>query len=78
MGAELYRIYRKDGVLYLETRSSSGGGASQELVEVGYASVQQFERKSVSKAADHYLINRKGDLEVRDDEGLISVCKKVG
>ena len=26
---------------------------------------------------DHYLINHKGDLEVRDNEGLISVCNNV-
>jgi DNA-directed RNA polymerase subunit RPC12/RpoP len=76
-GDGLYTIYRKDGLLYLETKRSPRGGLSKELVEAGYPAGQRFERKKFSKAGDHYLINRKGDLEVRDNQGLITVCKKV-
>ena len=77
-GDGLYTIYREGGVLYLETKRSPRGGLNKELVEVGYPAGQRFERKEFSRAGDHYLINRKGNLEVRDNQGLISACKKVG
>ena len=78
-GEGLYTIYRTGGVLYLETMGGRpGGGLVKELVEVGYSAGKRFERKKISRAGDHYLINRKGDLEVRDNQGLISVCRKVG
>ena len=59
------------------TGGRPGGGLITELVEVKYPTGQRFERKKVSRAGDHCLINRKGDLELRDKQGLISVCKKV-
>ena len=77
-GEGLYTIFRKDGSLYLETMGGRPrGGLITELREAGRPAGQRFERKEFSRAGDHYLINRKGDLEVRDDHGLISVCKKV-
>jgi hypothetical protein len=78
-GGGLYTIYREDGLLYVEAMGGHpGGGIVDELVEVGYPAGQRFERKKLSRAGDYYLIDLKGDLEVRDGDGLISVCKKVG
>ena len=77
-GEGLYSIYRKDGVLYLETMGGRPTeGIITELTEAGLPAGRRFERKKVSGAGDHYLINHKGDLELRDNKGLISVCKKV-
>jgi hypothetical protein len=77
-GEGLYTIYRKSGVLYLQTvRSRTSEGIIREMVEAGYPTGRRFERNEASRAGDHYLVNSNGDLEVRDNQGLISVCKKV-
>jgi hypothetical protein len=47
------------------------------LIEAGTPVGRRFERKEFSKAGDSYLIIRKGDLEMRDNKGMIRVCKKV-
>jgi len=77
LGGRIYTIYRKNGVLYLESKGSPKGGSSDEIVEVEHPTGRRFKRKEISRGGDYYLINRKGDLEIRDDEGLSSVCKKV-
>jgi hypothetical protein len=74
MGGTLYTIYQTGGSKYLNQRTSpSGRGHSVELVEV--IPGRRFERREESRAGDHYVINDRGELELRDREGLIGVAK---
>ncbi len=74
MGGTLYTIYQTGESKYLEERTSpSRRGHGRELVEV--IPGRRFVRQEVSKAGDHYVINDRGELEIRDREGLIGVAK---
>jgi hypothetical protein len=77
----LWTIYRKDGLLYLEeNRGPKHASSEEEEIEaVARDSGGFFKPKKVgSLGAYHYLINGKGDLEIRNSERMIAVCKKVG
>jgi DNA-directed RNA polymerase subunit RPC12/RpoP len=76
----LYTIYRGADSLFLETvhdANSPSKGLQQELVEVKRTGLRQFQRREYSRAGDHYVINSYGDLELRDDHGLIAVARRV-
>jgi hypothetical protein len=70
----LWFIYRRDGAFYL----SHGGRLEEELVGLGAQPFRLFERKKRSTAGDYYRINDRGDLEMRHDNGLIAVARRVG
>jgi hypothetical protein len=77
-GRELYTISRRDGRLFLEwTTSPQGKGIEEELVEMERSGLRRFQRRTPSRAGDHYVINGYGDLEIRDDHGLILVARRV-
>jgi DNA-directed RNA polymerase subunit RPC12/RpoP len=69
----LYFIDQRDGSIYL----GHGGEFEQELVGMGQQPFRLFERKERSRAGDYYRINESGDLELRDDNGLIAVARRV-
>jgi hypothetical protein len=73
LGRTLWIISFRDGAAYV----SHGGAFEVELVGLGAQPFQQFERKEPSKAGDWYRINERGDLEVRDDHGLILVARRL-
>jgi hypothetical protein len=74
----LFTIYRASDSLWLETaRARDGRGIQQELVTPEAGDSKRFQRKEVSRAGDHYVINGRGDLELRDDKGLIGVARRV-
>jgi hypothetical protein len=71
----LWCIYRRDGAFYLGL--GQGNKLEEALVGFGPQPFRLFERKKPSKAGDYYRINERGDLEMRDDKGLISVAWRV-
>ena len=74
---ELYTIYRRRDSLWLDSaRSANGSGIQQELVELRRGGLQTFQRKEFSRAGDRYVINGYGDLEIRDNEGLMLVAPR--
>jgi DNA-directed RNA polymerase subunit RPC12/RpoP len=73
IGQSLHFIVLRDGIYYL----THGGTFKQELVGMGPRPFRLFERKEPSKAGDYYRINERGDLEMRDDHGLIVVARRV-
>lgn len=72
-GGTLYSIIRRDASLFL----NHGGAYEQELVEFGPEPGRLFKRKERSRAGDYYRINERGELELRDDHGLIAVGRRV-
>ena len=64
-------IYREDGTLYLEWGGKGASSLKHELIEKPSPLGQRFDKKE-SDAGDHFIIDRKGNLQVRDNDGLIS------
>jgi DNA-directed RNA polymerase subunit RPC12/RpoP len=68
-----YFIYQRDGLLYI----SRGFKSEQELVGFGPEPFRLYERKERSSAGEYYRINDSGNLELRDNEGLAVVARRV-
>ena len=74
-GGVLWTIYRQGDSLWLEhAGSAQGNGIRREIVEVETIGHRRFQRKEFSRAGDHYVINGRGNLEVRDDRGLFTTA----
>jgi len=47
------------------------------LVEKPSPLGQRFDMKEGSSFGDHWVINREGNLQIRDNAGLISTAKRI-
>ncbi len=70
-------IYHQNGKFYVETKFKDGSSSNKEMVKKASSSGQRFEEKSGSSFGDYYLIDRQGNLQLRDREGLIATAKKI-
>lgn len=70
-------IYHKNGKVFMELVYKDGSIGTEELMEGKTSSGIRFEAKKGSDFGDYYLLNRNGDLEIRDAEGLIYTAKKI-
>ncbi len=71
-------IYKHKGKLYMERKFVDGSLGSEEIVKKNSSlSGKCFEDKKGSAHGDYYRINNQGNLETRDNEGLISTSKKT-
>jgi len=69
-------IYRKNGRLFLTRKFKDGSSYNTELIENSSSRGLRLDKKE-SNHGDYYIINKKGDLEMRDSDGLISTAKKM-
>ena len=69
-------IYREQGTLYLEQKFQDGSGPKVELLEKSSPSGRRFDSKE-SSFGEHWIVNGEGNLEVRDNHGLISVAASI-
>lgn len=70
-------IYREGGTLYLEQTFRDYGSLNKEVVQTSSPLGQRFVKKEGSSAGDHWIIDGEGNLQVRDDEGLIVTAQRV-
>jgi hypothetical protein len=70
-------IYREDGRTYLERRFPDGSSGREVVVETTVPRGQKFQTPDPGVSGDYYLLVSGGALEVRDDEGLITVARPV-
>ena len=70
-------IFRKDGKLYMEDAYSDGSGGVTEIRERESVIGRRFDKLSESAAGDHWILDSSGDLQLHDNEGLISTAKKM-
>ena len=70
-------IYREDDTLYMERKFKDGSSLKEELVEKPSPFGQRFDLKEGSSFGDHWVINLEGNLEIRDNTGLISTAKRI-
>lgn len=70
-GGGLVSIYVEGGAIYLENSFSDGSNRKMEVVERQTNSGRRFDKKDGSSTGDHYIVRADGQLEVRDNQGLI-------
>ena len=71
-------IFRQNGKLFIENTYKDGSGGKKEIVEKLSGRKRTFRRKEGSSAGDFYLIDKQGNLQMWDQEGIICTAKKIG
>ncbi len=74
-------IFREDGKLFIEQMFKDGSSLKRELVEKKAPLGRRFDEVDRSsagdRAGDHWLLAADGNLQVRDNDGLITMAKKI-
>ena len=71
-------IFRENGVPHVQQQFNYDGSEStKRLLEQETSSGRRYEFAEGSATGDHFVITRSGTLEIRDDEGTISVARPV-
>lgn len=69
-------IFRENGRWYMEYTWKGGSSYTAPLIERGTSGGRRFD-KPESTFGDHWIIDFRGDLEIRDNDGLITTAKKI-
>jgi hypothetical protein len=70
-------IYSQNGKLYMEKNFKDGSSSNKEMMKKASSSGQWYEEKSGSSFGEYYLIDRQGNLQIHDSDGLIATAKKI-
>ncbi len=70
-------IFREDGRLFIEEMFKDGSSLKKELVEKKAPLGRRFDKVEGSRAGDHWVLGSDGNLQIRDNEGLIGTAKKI-
>jgi hypothetical protein len=71
-------IFREQGKLFMEQIFPDGSSSKKDLKETRTRQGRRFDEIEGSAYGDHWLLDSDGNLQLRDDEGLISTAKKIG
>ena len=58
-------------------KDGSGGKKKQEIIESESILGRRFDKVGGSTSGDHWIIDASGNLQLRDNDGLISTAHKV-
>jgi len=75
--AAVITIYRKNRKIYMEKLFSDGSALSYEMVEKRSTLGRRFQKVDPSAAGDYWIIDSNGDLQSRDEDGLIATAPKA-
>jgi hypothetical protein len=70
-------IYRANGKLLMDRKFQDGSGGTTALVEKQSPLGRQFEDAEGSDTGDNFVLTPEGDLQLRDNTGLIDTAKPV-
>lgn len=70
-------IYVENDQIYMKTVYKDASSSTDDMIEKKSTRGRRFEEKEGSSFDEHYLINKSGDLEMWDSEGLIYTAKKL-
>ena len=70
-------IFRDKDKLFMESTYEDGSSGTSEIVESQSPLGRRFNNPGGSTYGDHYVLDSNGDLQLRDDDGLISTAKKL-
>jgi hypothetical protein len=71
-------IFRQNGKLFLESVYYDGSSGKKEIVEKLSGKQRAFRKKEGSSVGEFYLIDKRGNLQMWDEEGIISTSRKIG
>ena len=70
-------IFHEGGELYTEQKFTDGGSLKKEMVEKRSPLGRRFDPVEASRAGDHWIIDSRGNLQSRDNDGLITTARKI-
>ena len=70
-------IYKEGGTLYMDWKFKDGSILKEEMVEKPTTLGQRFDNKEGSGFGDHWIIDPDGNLQIRDNDGLISTANRI-
>lgn len=70
-------IFRRNGKFFLEKVYKDGSSGTKEIVERSSFKGRTFRYKKKSSAGEFYLIDKQGNLQLWDNEGIISTSKSI-
>jgi len=70
-------IFRQKGKLFIENTYTDGSSGKKEIVEKSSGKIRTFRRKEGSSVGEFYLIDKQGNLQLWDKEGIIKTAKKI-
>lgn len=73
----LITIFREDGKLYIKQKFKDGSSLKKELTEQQSPLGRRFAETEVSSTGDHWVLDPRGNLQIRDSDGLIRTAKKI-
>jgi len=71
-------IFRQNGKLFMESVYYDGSSGKMEVVEKLSGRNRRLQRKEGSSVGEFYLIDVQGNLQMWDEEGIISTARKIG
>lgn len=69
-------IFRDEGRFFIEQIFKDGSSLKNEVVERKSSLGRRFDKVDAS-TGDHWILDSKGNLQVRDNDGLIATAKKL-
>ena len=70
-------MYSEGGKLYVEQYFNDGRFLKEELVEKPSPAGQRLESKGGSSLGSHWVVDNTGNLQIRDNVGLVSTAKRI-
>lgn len=70
-------IFKNNGNLYMEMTFGDGSKGKEKLVEKQSSLGRRFQKPAHSPAGDHWILDSRGDLQLHDNDGLISIATKI-
>lgn len=70
-------IFREKGKLFIEQTYKDGSGHKKEIVERKSPLGRRFNEVERSRNGDHWILVSDGNLQVRDNDGLIGTAAKI-
>jgi hypothetical protein len=70
-------IFHEKGKLFIEVTYKDGSGHKKELVERKSPLGRRFNEVEGSRNGNHWIIGSDGNLQVRDNDGLIGTAAKI-
>jgi hypothetical protein len=76
MVAGTITIYGSDGKFYMERRFKDGSSI-KHMLQRGPSNGNRYDKIGDSRFEAHYIIDRQGNLQIRDREGLIATARRI-